>query len=56
LAKHINKVKQGEIIRILADDPAASNDIPAWCRLRGQKYIGANIVDGVPAFDVRRLI
>ena len=41
----------GEIVRVLADDPAAANDIPAWCRMKGQELVAA---DG-HAFDVRRV-
>jgi tRNA 2-thiouridine synthesizing protein A len=56
LAKHIDRIPVGGAIRVLADDPAASNDIPAWCRLRGQEYLGGSrTADGTPAFDVRRL-
>jgi tRNA 2-thiouridine synthesizing protein A len=36
---------------VLADDPAAANDIPAWCRLRGQDYLGSPEPE---TFDVRR--
>ncbi|GAA2391192.1 hypothetical protein Cme02nite_13890 [Catellatospora methionotrophica] len=55
LAKHLPTVPVGTIIRVLADDPAAAVDIPAWCRMRAQQYIGATTVDGSPAYDVRRL-
>jgi tRNA 2-thiouridine synthesizing protein A len=54
LAKRLPTVPVGEVVRVLADDPAAANDIPAWCRMRGQEFIGALTVDGAPAFDVRR--
>ncbi|MEV0455477.1 sulfurtransferase TusA family protein [Catellatospora methionotrophica] len=55
LAKHLPTVPVGTIIRVLADDPAAAVDIPAWCRMRTQQYIGATTVNGSPAYDVRRL-
>ncbi|WP_188127005.1 sulfurtransferase TusA family protein [Actinoplanes lobatus] len=51
LARAIPGVPVGEIVRVLADDPAAANDIPAWCRMKGQEFVAA---DG-QAFDVRRL-
>jgi tRNA 2-thiouridine synthesizing protein A len=54
LAKRLPTVPVGEIVRVLADDPAAANDIPAWCRMRGQEFLGALTVDGAPAYDVRR--
>ncbi|GAB1645920.1 sulfurtransferase TusA family protein [Krasilnikovia sp. MM14-A1259] len=52
LARRLPQVPVGEVVRVLADDPAAANDIPAWCRLKGQQYVGA--ADG-PGFDVRRV-
>jgi tRNA 2-thiouridine synthesizing protein A len=55
LARRISAVPVGAVVRVLADDPAAANDIPAWCRLRGQDYLGAIEVNGAPAFDVRRV-
>jgi tRNA 2-thiouridine synthesizing protein A len=55
LARHLASVEVGTIVTVLADDPAAAGDIPAWCRLRGQEFLGAHEVNGAPAFDVRRI-
>ena len=52
LAKKMPTVGVGTVVRVLADDPAAANDIPAWCRMKGQEFVAA---DG-HAFDVRRLV
>jgi tRNA 2-thiouridine synthesizing protein A len=52
LAKHIRNVGIGEKIRVRADDPAAANDIPAWCRMKEQEYLGSPEEN---AFDVRRI-
>ncbi|MEV8507588.1 sulfurtransferase TusA family protein [Actinoplanes sp. NPDC051475] len=52
LAKRMPTVDVGEVVRVLADDPAAANDIPAWCRMKGQEYVGSPAPD---AYDVRRL-
>ncbi|MEV4350226.1 sulfurtransferase TusA family protein [Actinoplanes sp. NPDC049596] len=52
LAKAMTKVKIGEAVRVLADDPAAANDIPAWCRMKQQEYLGSPYEN---AFEVRRL-
>jgi TusA-related sulfurtransferase len=51
LARALPTVAVGEVVEVLSDDPAAAVDIPAWCRLRGQAYEGA---DG-PSYRVRRL-
>lgn len=52
LAQQIRNVGIGEVIRVLADDPAAANDIPAWCRMKQQEYVGSPSAD---AYEVRRL-
>jgi tRNA 2-thiouridine synthesizing protein A len=28
-------------VTVLATDPAAAHDIPAWCRMRGQRFVEA---------------
>ena len=55
LARRLPELPVGAVIRVLADDPAAANDIPAWCRMRGQQYLGASTVDTAPSFRVRRV-
>ena len=52
LAKQIRNVGIGEVVRVLADDPAAANDVPAWCRMKEQAYLGSPEPN---TFDVRRL-
>jgi tRNA 2-thiouridine synthesizing protein A len=52
LAKRIRTAAVGEVLRVLADDPAAANDIPAWCRMKEQEYLGSPAAN---TFDVRRL-
>jgi tRNA 2-thiouridine synthesizing protein A len=52
LAQRLPSLAVGEVIRVLADDPAAAADIPAWCRMRGQEYLGSPEDD---AYEVRRL-
>jgi tRNA 2-thiouridine synthesizing protein A len=41
LARAFPGLAEGEVVRVLADDPAAAIDIPAWCRLRGEQYLGS---------------
>ncbi|MGW3407329.1 aminotransferase class V-fold PLP-dependent enzyme, partial [Streptomyces zhihengii] len=40
LAKVIGDVPVGGTVTVLADDEAARLDIPAWCAMRGQEYVG----------------
>ena len=40
LAKVIGDVPVGGTVTVLSDDEAARLDIPAWCEMRGQEYVG----------------
>ena len=55
LARRIGEVPVGGVVVVLADDPAARADLPAWCRMRGQEWLGESTADdGTPAYSVRR--
>ncbi|MER6633822.1 aminotransferase class V-fold PLP-dependent enzyme [Streptomyces sp. NPDC000987] len=55
LAKVIGEVPVGGRVRVLSDDEAARLDIPAWCEMRGQEYVGEEPADRGSAYLVRRL-
>jgi cysteine desulfurase len=55
LAKVIGDVPVGGTVRVLSDDEAARLDIPAWCEMRGQEYVGAEPADRGFAYLVRRV-
>ena len=56
LARHIGDVEVGELLGMVADDAAARADVPAWCRMTGQEYVGEETAeDGVPRYVVRRV-
>ncbi len=55
LAKRIGEVSVGGTVAVASTDAAAAHDVPAWCRMRGQEYVGAEPAeDGVPRYVVRR--
>ncbi len=40
-------------IRLLATDPAAAIDLPAWCHLTGHDYLGHGVdAAGSPYYDI----
>ena len=56
LARHLGDVEVGELLAVVAHDPAAAVDVPAWCRMKAQDYVGADAADdGAPRYIVRRL-
>ncbi|WP_280851956.1 cysteine desulfurase/sulfurtransferase TusA family protein [Streptomyces sp. SAI-041] len=55
LAKVIGDVPVGGTVRVLSDDEAARLDIPAWCEMREQEYVGEEPADRGSAYVVRRV-
>ncbi|MDX3055354.1 aminotransferase class V-fold PLP-dependent enzyme [Streptomyces sp. NE06-03E] len=56
LAKVIGEVPVGGTVTVLSDDEAARLDIPAWCTMREQEYVGEEPADRGSAYVVRRLL
>ena len=55
LARAVDALQPGDVVSVVADDPAARYDIPAWCRMRGQDYLGAeHAEDGLPRYLVKK--
>jgi TusA-related sulfurtransferase len=41
LARVVGADPELRAVTVLATDPAAAHDIPAWCRMRGHRYVTA---------------
>ncbi|TYL46209.1 sulfurtransferase TusA family protein [Nocardioides sp. BGMRC 2183] len=55
LARALGRVEVGGVLAVVARDPAARHDVPAWCRMRDQEYLGEDAAaNGTPRFVVRR--
>ena len=37
--EEIEKLKSGDLLEILADDPGFEKDLPAWCRMTGNELL-----------------
>ncbi|MDX3239644.1 aminotransferase class V-fold PLP-dependent enzyme [Streptomyces sp. ME03-5709C] len=55
LAKVIGDVPVGGVVSVLSDDEAARLDIPAWCDMREQEYLGVHAAPRGSAYWVRRV-
>ncbi|MFJ5259233.1 cysteine desulfurase/sulfurtransferase TusA family protein [Streptomyces sp. NPDC088387] len=55
LAKVIGDVPVGGLVRVLSDDEAARLDIPAWCQMRNQEYVGEEPAEKGTSYLIRRL-
>ena len=56
LARAVPDVAVGETVRLLADDPGARVDVPAWCRMRRQELVEVATGDDHDTFRIRRLV
>ena len=54
LAERIREVPIRAIVEVLADDPAAKTDLPAWCLIKSQEFLGATELPVGWSFLVRR--
>ena len=54
LAQRINEVPIGAIIAVLADDPAAETDVPAWCMMKSHDHVHTQPLERGWAIMIRR--
>ncbi len=56
LAERIGEVAIGQSVQVLADDPAAKTDVPAWCALKSHDFLSLAELPGDAgwAFLIRR--
>jgi tRNA 2-thiouridine synthesizing protein A len=54
LAEQIRDVPVGSVVAVLADDPAARTDVPAWCGMKAQEFVVEQALPRGWAFLVRR--
>ena len=52
LRRRICDLPAGTVIYLIASDPAASIDLPAWCHLTGRRYPGS-IRAATPTYALR---
>ena len=40
LARALPTIAVGQEVVVLADDPGAKADVPVWCRMKSQEFVG----------------
>lgn len=53
-AKRMRALASGEVLRLLADDPAAVVDVPHYCAESGNAYLGQEVAEGAQAHFIRK--
>jgi tRNA 2-thiouridine synthesizing protein A len=41
----VEELTKGDVLKVICNDPGATNDIPAWCRINGHKVLDIHTVD-----------
>ena len=54
LAEAMKELKGGQLLKVLADDPGAEEDIPVWCRRTGNQMISITEEGGTITAFVRK--
>ncbi len=52
--KRLDGLKQGDILRLIATDPASVIDVPHFCNEQGHKLLSHEAHDGRHIFRIRR--
>jgi tRNA 2-thiouridine synthesizing protein A len=53
LRDRIQHAQPGAIVHIIATDPAAPLDLPAWCHMTGHTYVGPAPAHDQPVYALR---
>ena len=40
IARAASRVNSGARLALISDDPATEIDLPAWCKMKGHKFLG----------------
>ncbi len=52
--KRLKSMAAGEVLQVLADDPAALIDIPHFCTESGYEFLGQGTGDGHQIYQIRK--
>lgn len=54
MARQVKALAPGAVLRVVTDDPAAREDLGAWCRMTGNELVSVERKEGYATFFVRR--
>lgn len=54
LRKTVRKMRKGELLAVIADDPATTRDIPSFCRFMEHTLIEADIEKSPYRYVIRK--
>ncbi len=54
LARELRRLRPGQVLRLLVDDPGAREDVPTWTRRHGHILVGWEQGKGYDVYYVRK--
>ncbi|ABM02092.1 regulator of information in SirA family protein [Psychromonas ingrahamii 37] len=54
LRKTVRKMQEGELLSVIADDPATTRDIPSFCRFMDHTLVEADIQQAPYRYLIRK--
>ena len=52
--KRLQALQSGDVLTVLADDPAAVVDIPHFCAEAGHHLVAQQDIDGVQKYEIKK--
>jgi TusA-related sulfurtransferase len=54
-AKKIKEMKVGEVLEVISTDAGIKADMPAWCKMTGQEFLGIEEAGDIYRVYVRKI-
>jgi len=56
MARQVRALDHGAVLKVVTDDPAAREDLAAWCRMTGQELTATVKGQGYASYYIRRAV
>src|SRR4051812_34636859 len=54
LTRALDKLKSGDLLDILSDDPSAEHDLPSWARLHAHRFVSRTFEGGRFSYRIEK--
>ncbi|RMF68300.1 MAG: hypothetical protein D6743_03575 [Calditrichaeota bacterium] len=54
IRRNLDRMRPGEILEVLSDDPGSMSDMRAWAKLTGNNLLDARCLDNIYRFYVQK--
>jgi len=54
-SRRLKELEVGQVLEVISTDPGIKEDMPAWCRLTGQEFLGLEEEGEIIKVYIRKL-